>query len=404
VQAVTAWALLGTYDWNSLLTRKAGHYEVGAFDVRGPKPRPTALAAELARLGRGEGAPHPATAGPGWWRRDIRLEFQPVLRTVETPQPRPEWRPAAGPGRPLLIVGGTGTLGQALARACEWRGIAYRLTRRSELELAEDGAIERILEACEPWAVVNAAGWVRVDEAEREAAACLAANADGAVRLARAARDAGLPFAGFSSDLVFDGRTDRPYVESDAPAPLNVYGASKARAEAEVLDLGGVPLMIRTAAFFSPYDPYNFAAALVRALIAGEPFEAAEDLVISPTYVPDLADAALDLLIDGETGLRHLANADAVSWAEFARRLSSALDLDGGLIRGRAHRAFGWPARRPAYAALGTERGQVMPDLDQAIARHAAIVAEAEFAPEAEALAEGGGPPDLFERAAPRVS
>ncbi|MDB5426054.1 MAG: dTDP-4-dehydrorhamnose reductase, partial [Phenylobacterium sp.] len=333
VRAVTAWALLGTYDWNSLLTRQHGHYEVGAFDVRSDPPRPTALAAELQRLAGG-GEVHPGASGAGWWRRDIRLQFKPVFRTVEAPEPRPEWRTPPAPARPLLIVGATGTLGKALARACEWRGIDYRLTGRGELSLDDEGSIARVLEAAQPWAVVNAAGWVRVDDAEADPAGCMAANAEGAVRLARACRDRGLPFTGFSSDLVFDGRRDRPYVEGDAPSPLNVYGASKARAEAEILGLGGQALMVRTAAFFSPYDPYNFAAQVLRTLAAGQAFAAADDLVVSPTYVPDLVGAVLDLVLDGETGLRHLANDAAVSWADFARQVAGALDLDAGLVQG----------------------------------------------------------------------
>lgn len=403
VQAVTAWALLGTYDWNSLLTRHIGHYEVGAFDVRADPPRPTRLAQELRRLGSGVGEAHPATQGPGWWRRDIRLQFRPVFRTMETPEPRREVRAPDGPARPLLIAGATGTLGKALARACEWRGIDYRLTGRSEMSLDDDAAIAATLDGCEPWGVINAAGWVRVDDAEAMASACMAANAEGAVRLARACRDRRLPLVGFSSDLVFDGRSDRPYVESDTPAPLNVYGASKARAEAEILDLGGRPLMIRTAAFFSPFDPYNFAARVMRTLYADQELYAADDLVVSPTYVPDLVDAVLDLMLDGESGIRHLVNRGAVSWAEFARRLARATGLDERLVKPRPATHFGWPAPRPAFAPLETERGEVMPSLENAIARYAAVVSEAEFAAEAEALADGA-PPDLFARTSARFS
>ena len=403
VQAVTAWALLGTLDWNSLLTRQNGHYEVGAFDVRADPPRPTALAHELQRIAAGSPAVHPATQGPGWWRRDIRLQFRPVFRTVDAPDPRPEIRTPERPARTLLIAGATGTLGKALARACEWRGIDYRLTSRAEMPLDDAAAIGRLLDAAEPWAVINAAGWVRVDDAEAAAEACLAANAEGCVRLARACRDRGLPFVGFSSDLVFDGRQDRPYVERDAPAPLNVYGASKARAEAEVLGLGGQALMVRTAAFFSPFDPYNFAAHVRRTLTRDHELHAADDLVVSPTYVPDLVDAVLDLLIDGETGLRHLASQGAVSWAEFARRIARALDLDERRVVGRPAASFGWPAPRPAYAALGTERGPVMPPLENAIARYAAIVGHPDFAAEAEALADGALP-NLFRRPSAPVS
>jgi dTDP-4-dehydrorhamnose reductase len=396
VCAVTAWALLGTYDWNSLLTRHIGHYEVGAFDVRTGAPRATAIAAELRRLGTGGSEIHPATQGPGWWRRDIRMEFRPAFRTVDSPEPRPEWRTGQAPARPLLIVGASGTLGKALARACEWRGIDYRLTSRRELSLDDADSIARVLDRCDAWGVINAAGWVRVDDAEAEAAACMAANAEGAIRLARLCRDRGLPMAAYSSDLVFDGRKDRPYVESDAPRPLNVYGQSKARAEREILDLGGRPLMIRTAAFFSPFDPHNFAAHVLRTVGSGQELTAAKDLVVSPTYVPDLVDASLDLLIDGETGIRHLASPGEVSWAEFARRIARALDLDERLVRAVECAAFGWPASRPAYAPLGTEHAQVMPSLDNAIARYAAIVTEAEFVAEAEAIADGR--PNLFMR------
>jgi len=388
LQAVTAWALLGTHDWNSLLTRQAGHYEVGAFDVRCDPPRPTALAAELKRLSSG-GEVHPGTAGAGWWRRDVRLQFRPVFRTVETPEPRLELRMAQAPSRPLLIVGATGTLGKALARACEWRGVDYRLTARHELDLDDGASIARVLDSAQPWGVINAAGWVRVDDAEAEPAGCFAANAEGAVRLAKACRDRDLPIVAFSSDLVFDGRAGRPYLEADEPAPLNVYGASKARAEQAILDLGGRSLIVRTAAFFSAYDPHNFAAHVLRTLAASQPFPAADDLTVSPTYVPDLVDSVLDLMLDGETGVRHLANEGAVSWADFARAVARAVDLDAGLVGSAPAARFGWPAVRPAYAALGTERGQLMPPLENAIARYAAVMRESQFAAEAEALIDG---------------
>jgi dTDP-4-dehydrorhamnose reductase len=390
VEAVTAWALLGAHDWNTLLTERTGHYEVGAFDIRSDPPRATAVAAELRRLAQG-GAAAPGTQGAGWWRRDIRLRFKPVFRTVETPSPRAEWRSAEPLRRPLLIVGATGTLGKALARACEWRGLDYRLTARSELDLTDDAGVQRLLDELEPWAVVNAAGWVKVDEAQIQAAACMAANLDGAVTLARACLTRDLPMVGFSTDLIFDGRRSHPYVESDAPCPLSIYGVSKARAEAEILGLGGRSLMVRTAAFFSPYDPHNFAAQLIRALASGQAFAAAEDLTMSPTYVPHLVDAVLDLLLDGETGLRHLANPAVVSWHQFATLMGRSLDLDETLIQAVPAASFGWFASRPAYSALGTERGQIMPSLESAVAEYAAVIRDAQFEAEINALTSAEG-------------
>jgi dTDP-4-dehydrorhamnose reductase len=273
--------------------------------------------------------------------------------------------------RPVLITGATGTLGRAFAWACEHRGIPFVLTDRRALKLDDPASVRAAVAQHQPWAVINTAGWVKVDDAEAQAAACMQANADGAANLAEACAEAGVPYLTFSTDLVFDGTKTTPYVESDETSPLNVYGLSKAAAEHRVLAAGGRPLVIRTAAFFSPYDPHNFAHWVIEELRAGRPVQAASDAVVSPTYVPDLVLTALNMLIDGETGIRHLANDGAVSWAEFAVRVAEALGLDAGLVQPAPASEMGWAAERPRYAALGTEHGQRMPTLDSALQRFA---------------------------------
>ncbi len=379
IEAVTAWALLGSHNWESLLTRSDGCYESGAFDVRAPAPRPTAVAATLRVLSGRDGPVHPVAEQRGWWRRDTRLAYPPVVTFPVTIGPRTRGT-VSGPRRPLLITGATGTLGRALARACKGRGIDHVLTGRDRLALGDRRSIDRTLEDIAPWAVINAAGWVKVDEAEAHIDDCLAANAAGAARLARACADRGVPFVGFSSDLVFDGGSTSAYVESDIVRPLNVYGASKARAEREILPLGQ-SLIIRTAAFFSTLDPHNFAAHIGRQLAQGREALAPEDLVISPTYVPDLVEATLDLLIDGETGLWHLANRGAVSWAGFGRLIAEALAQPPDAVRGIPWRQFGWAAERPARVPLASERGQVMPSLEDAVRRYGLAAREQRAAP-----------------------
>ncbi len=371
VEAVTPWSMFGAFGWAHLLTREDGGYEPGVFDLRGGAPRPTALASLIKALGRGERLDHPALAGEGWWRRDIRLEHPPTFRSVDSPDPPRSSRRSAARSAPVLIAGATGTLGKALARACDWRALDYVLTDRQDLALDVPESIEAALDAHRPWAVINAAGWVRVDEAEAHEDACMAANSDAAVRLAQACARRGLPVVSLSSDLVFDGALARPYVESDPTAPLSAYGRSKADMEARLLALEGRNLIVRTAAFFSPFDPHNFAAEVVRRLGAGDEITAADDLVVSPTYVPDLVNALLDLLIDGETGIWHLANPSAVSWAAFALQLAEAIGLDGSLIRPARAASLGWPARRPHFSALASEHGALLPPLEDAIARYA---------------------------------
>lgn len=354
IEAVTAWSLLGAQDWDSLLTSFAGHYESGVFDIRGAQPRETALVPLLRQLADGEAPDHAVLSRRGWWRRHDTL---PSTST-----------------RPLLITGATGTLGQAFAGACRLRGIDYVLTGRDALNLDDPESIHHTLDEHSPWAVINCAGWVRVDEAEKRAKDCYAANFTSSVGLAQACLYREIHYTGFSSDLVFDGLGGRAYVESDATAPLNIYGHSKARADAALEGLGGHILNIRTAAFFSPYDRQNFAIHCVDALREGRPFVAATDIVVSPTYVPDLVRATLDLIIDDEIGLWHLVSAGALSWADFAGALGEAMALPLGSIDARPASSMGWIANRPRHTPLTSERGLIMPDLSSAIARFAATL------------------------------
>jgi dTDP-4-dehydrorhamnose reductase len=106
------------------------------------------------------------------------------------------------------------------------------------------------------------------------------------------------------------------------------------------------------------------------ALAADRPFGAPDDAVVSPTYVPDLVQASLDLLIDGETGIWHLANAGAATWFELALHVAEAAELDRSGVEPVTSAELGWIAPRPAYSALTSVRGQVMPTLDDAIARY----------------------------------
>jgi dTDP-4-dehydrorhamnose reductase len=359
VRAVTVWSLLGADGWSSLLT--AGEdYESGVFDVRSPQPRSTALARMMRGLAADGAYDHPVLRGPGWWRRPERLWYPPEGPVAAAPE-------SSAP--PLLVTGATGTLGQAVARACEARGIPYVLSTRAELDVADAASVGDVLDGLRPWAVVNTAGYVRVDDAESERARCFRENADAPAVLARACGRRGLPLVTFSSDLVFDGAKTTPYVESDAVAPLGVYGASKADAERRVLDVHPDALVVRTSAFFGPWDEWNFAHVALRELAAGRPFAAADDLVVSPTYVPELVDVALDLMIDGESGIWHLANDGATTWAGFARLVAAAAGVGAETLQPRPATTFGFVAPRPRYSALGSERGLLLRSLDAAVAR-----------------------------------
>ncbi len=360
VRAVTLWALFGTVDWRSLLTRREGLYDAGAFDIRAPEPRPTLIAKAASAYARDGQFEHPALDSEGWWRRPARTYA--ALGAGRSPD--------SSRGRPILITGAGGTLGQAFARICRHRGLAHVLADRSALDIADTRSIDAAIDRCKPWAVVNAAGFVRVDQADDRREECFRANADGPGHLADACRAMGLPLVTFSSDLVFDGSLGRAYVEPDPAAPASAYGESKAEGDKRVLNTHDDALVIRTSTFFGPWDRYNFLYESLRRIAHGEEVEASATRIVSPTYVPELVQAALDLLLDEASGLWHVTNAGAASWYDLVCEAAGRAGLDSSRIRATNGAS--------ADTSLTSQRGLLLQPLDRALAT---------FVDEAETLA-----------------
>jgi len=359
VRALTVWALLGSYDWNSLVRVEKGVYEPGIFDLRTPTPRPTALAQVVRQIATQGRADHPVLASDGWWHR----------ATGGRPGPRV-------PARPLLITGGRGALAEAFARACEVRGLAYALLSREQLDIADPNSVRAALETLSPWAIINAAGLAHPEVAERSPDDCRRANTEGPVLLAEQCRARKARLLTFSSDHVFSGAHQRPYVESDGVAPLSVYGASQAEAERRILEMDADAMIVRTSALFGPELGRTVLTRALRDLSSGRPVVAPFDGIVSPTYVPHLVDACLDLLIDGADRLWHLANVGEVAWPAFLRTLAELAQLPSELVHAQPARSA---VPRPPYSALGSERGRFMPPLEDALERYGRESAELGF-------------------------
>ena len=351
VAAVTFWALLGMFDWNDLCRAERGHYETGAFDVRGGAPRPTALAGAIRSLAATGSFSHPVLG--------------PQLRG-----PLPEGGDGSRTARraPLLILGARGTLGRALAERCRRRGIHHMALGRNELDVTRSVDLEPLLSDVRPWAVINASGYVNVDEAELEPVQCRSINVDGAINVARACERLGIRLVSFSSDLVFDGAKAAPYFECDTPSPLSVYGQSKRDGEIGVLSALPEAMIVRTSAFFGDADEYNFVVRTLRRLMAGDGVPTS-GAVVSPTDVAALADAVLDLLIDDADGMWHLSSPARVSWTEWAREVAMHAGLDASLVYAADATELALRGPRPEYSALGTVRGQQLPDFEESLAR-----------------------------------
>ncbi|MCC9137027.1 SDR family oxidoreductase [Pontibacter silvestris] len=363
IRAITAWAMLGSYGWSNLLADENQNiaYEPGLFDLRSGKPRATALAKLIKGIATGQQFRHPVLEEKGWWKKEARILYsQSTVSKANYPLKS---------SQPLLIIGKTGTLGNAFARLCYLRGIHYELLRREELDITDEAQAESVIAAKKPWAVVNAAGYVKVDEAETNYSDCYSANTLGPANLALLANKYQFKLLTFSSDLVFNGQKKSFYTESDPVSALNVFGKTQEQAEKLVTERDPSALIIRTSALFGPWDSDNFVMKVLSSLKEQKVIAAANDLYISPTYIPDLVHASLDLLLDGECGIWHLANVGETTYASLASEVARLAGFDSGLVESVPVKQLGYKAVRPIYSVLGSERGLMLPSLEDAISR-----------------------------------
>lgn len=251
-----------------------------------------------------------------------------------------------------LILGAAGQLGTAFTSLI---GPADALcAARSDLDLADGDRIEPFLREHRPEIVINCAAYTAVDRAEREPNLAAAINTEAVRRLSEAATDCGFRFVTFSTDYVFDGSLERPYVESDTPNPVNVYGRTKLEGEQHALATHPSALVIRTSWVISATHR-SFVTAMVR-LATGKGGRVVDDQHGRPTIASDLAAATLDAIDRGASGLLHLTNGGETTWFDLARTVVRLAGLDPMKIRPCTTDEYPTPARRPRNSILASER------------------------------------------------
>jgi dTDP-4-dehydrorhamnose reductase len=259
----------------------------------------------------------------------------------------------------ILVFGRNGQVARELARLGEASGRAMVLAGRETLDLADFGAIEGLIASVGPSAVINAAAYTAVDRAESEPDAAYALNRDAPAAMARACAARGLPFAHFSTDYVFDGALDRPYVETDPTGPTGVYGASKLAGEQAVTAAGGAAITLRTSWVYSAHGA-NFVKTMLRLAADRDELGVVGDQLGRPTWARDCARAALlavDSLVEAPdlTGIYHLSGAGDASWADLAAAVLELSAERGGpsaRVRPIATADYPTPAKRPANSRL----------------------------------------------------
>ncbi|MCL4796836.1 MAG: dTDP-4-dehydrorhamnose reductase [Bryobacteraceae bacterium] len=275
----------------------------------------------------------------------------------------------------LAIFGAAGQLGQELDKEFKARGYEIRSWDRASVDIADAAAVEQAIAAFDPAVVVNAAAYNQVDVAEKEPVAAFQVNALAVRSLAVACRQTGAQLVHFSTDYVFDGRTTRPYRETDPTHPLGAYAVSKLAGELYAQAYLEDPLIIRTSGVFGPGGLRtargNFIELMLRLASSGHPIRVVEDHAASPTYAPALAQRTVELVEKNASGVVHCGGGTAISWYDYARLIFEAAGMKPEL-RPTDEREYRTPARRPRYSALDNSLLESlgvtpMPPLEEAI-------------------------------------
>src|SRR5579864_1634704 len=224
----------------------------------------------------------------------------------------------------VLILGATGLLGKALVR--EWADDEVEAMGSRDVDIRDAAKVRESVENARPDWIVLAAAYTDVDGCESHRELAFSVNRDGAVNVAKAARQAGARLIFLSSDYVFDGQKTSPYEVDDERNPQSVYGHSKAEAEIKLLEILPHCCIVRTSWVFG-IGGRCFPDTILR-LAANRPaLDVVNDQRGCPTYTVDLARAIIQLCREDASGIVHVTNAGACSWFEFAQEIINRTGL-----------------------------------------------------------------------------
>ena len=211
------------------------------------------------------------------------------------------------------------------------------------------------IEKLRPNIMVHIAAYTDVDGCELNEEKAFAVNAEGTKHVALTASRCQAKMVYLSTDYVFDGNKREPYLESDSPHPLNVYGRSKWKGEQYVQELVKDPLIVRTQWLFGRYGK-NFVTSILRQAEEKRVLSIVNDQIGSPTYTVDLAKAISALIQFDASGIFHVANSDLCTWYTFGQAILKLSGMDKVRVIPISSKELGRPAIRPSYSVLNCQK------------------------------------------------
>lgn len=275
----------------------------------------------------------------------------------------------------VMVFGSTGQLGTDLVdillqdKCFEVIALAHQ-----DADCTKADEVRSVILKSRPQTVINCAAYVHVDDCEENADEAFHVNAIGALNIAKACAEIDALCVYISTDYVFDGEKETPYVETDTPNPINVYGTSKLAGEYLTRQAASRWLIVRVASLFGKTGARgkggNFIETILTKAKRGEPLRVVDDIRISPTYTRDAAETVRQLLGTGATGIVHAANSGSCTWYEFAQTTLELCGLSVS-IEPVASTAFPSRAKRPKNSVLESdERAMPIADWRDALSRY----------------------------------
>jgi dTDP-4-dehydrorhamnose reductase len=224
-----------------------------------------------------------------------------------------------------------------------------------EIDITNPAQCRERIQALRPEVIINAAALTAVDYCESHAGEAFRVNGDGAANLAAEAAVVGAVLVHYSTDYIFDGLKDGPYLEDDPPAPRSVYGKSKLRGEELVRAASPDHIIVRTAWLFGRHGK-NFIRSIVNAARSGQQLRVVNDQRGSPTWTRDLAACTARLIEAGGRGAYHVTNSGSCTWYDLAVHALALVGVRDARIEPVATQEYPLPASRPANSVLANSR------------------------------------------------